>query len=69
MLKAKVCFSAFDKISGDTHHKRRIQTMLFLVKCLDTVAGSFVVSKLRLVLLLVKHGLVVTQSALEDVDW
>ena len=39
------------------------------VECLDTVTGSFVVSKLRLVLLLVKHGIVVPQSALEDIDW
>jgi hypothetical protein len=68
MLKAKVCFSAFDKISSDTCHKRRILTVLFLMECLDTVTGSFVVSKLRLVLLLVKYGLVVPQSAFEDID-
>jgi hypothetical protein len=44
-------------------------TVLLLVEYLDAVTGSFVVSKLGLVLLLVKHRLVVPHSPFEDIDW
>jgi len=60
--------SAF-KISGDTRHQRKIQTMLLLVEFLDGVTSSIVVSELGLVRLLVKHGLVVPHSSFENVDW
>lgn len=69
MLKAMVCFSAFNKISSDTYRKQKILTVLLRVECLDAVTGSVIVSKLGLVCLLVEHWLVVPHPPFEDIDW
>ena len=42
--------------------------MLFLVECLYSVAGIFVIPELRFVFVLVEFGLLVPETGLEDID-